>query len=164
MRSFRDNLGREWIIEIHVTAVKRVRAHLSLDLYSLLDDRLEALGALLADPVRFVDVLYVLCMDEAKELEVTDEDFGQGLGGDSLAAAQAAFLGEFADFFPDRKIRETIKRIFQAAKEVQEDLAARLEKRTEAIDIGSIVNRLTEQSSNSPESSESILGRIRSAV
>ena len=70
MRVFKDNAGRSWTIAIHVAAVKRVRGLLSLDLYSLLDERFAGLAKLLADPVDFVDVLYVLCKDDADRLGI----------------------------------------------------------------------------------------------
>ena len=65
MQSFKDNAGRVWVVQIHVSAVKRVRAIVGLDLYSLVDDRFQGLAKLLSDPVSLVDVLYVLCKDEA---------------------------------------------------------------------------------------------------
>ena len=38
MRTFTDNAGRTWTIQVNVTAVKRVRGLVGIDLYKLVDD------------------------------------------------------------------------------------------------------------------------------
>lgn len=153
MKSFRDNAGRAWVLAIHVLAVKRVRGMLGIDLYSLIDDRFQGLGKLLADPVQFVDVLYVLCKDEADRLGVTDEDFGRAMAGDAIELASTAFLEELTDFFPDPRVRAGIRKVIEASKRVRDSLMSRLENRLDAIDPEAEANRLSGSSGNSPGSS-----------
>ena len=65
MHTFADNLGRTWYVAVNVTTIRRVRGALDIDLYQLVDDGMQALGKLVADPVRLADVLYVLCKEDA---------------------------------------------------------------------------------------------------
>jgi hypothetical protein len=51
MRTFIDNAGRTWTLQINVAAVKRVRGLVNIDLYKLIDDGMEPLAKLVADPV-----------------------------------------------------------------------------------------------------------------
>jgi hypothetical protein len=151
MRVFKDNAGRSWTIAIHVAAVKRVRGLLSLDLYSLLDERFAGLAKLLADPVDFVDVLYVLCKDDADRLGITDEDFGRAMAGDSIEHARNAFLEEYADFFPDPRVRAGLRKVMAASAKVRDRMMSLMESRLDAIDPDSEAEKLIGSSGSLPE-------------
>ena len=163
MRAFTDNHGRTWTISIHVAAVKRCRALLDVDLYGLVDDGFDGLSKLLGDPVALVDVLYVLCRDEADKLGVSDEDFGRGLGGDGLGRAVDAFLEELTDFFPDPRVRGGLRRVIEAGRQVRDRLMDRMERKLDALDPDLEAERLSGTSGDSPASSASIRARSRSA-
>lgn len=152
MRSFVDNAGRSWTITINVFAVKRVRGLVGVDLYTLIEDSLNPLGKLLGDVVTFVDVLYVLCKDEADARGISDEDFGRSLSGDVLDQAMNAFLQELTDFFPDARVRTGIQKILIASRKVQAVLLDRIEEATNRINAESIADELTTSFSRSPES------------
>lgn len=156
MKTFRDNAGRPWTVVINVYAVKRVRGLLGLDLYSLVDDRFQGLGKLLADPVALVDVLYVLCKDEADKLGVSDEDFGRGMGGDAIEHASTAFLEELTDFFPEPRVRAGIRRVIEAGRKMRDSLLTHMEGSLAAIDPDAEARRLIGSSGSSPGSSGSI--------
>jgi hypothetical protein len=145
MHCFKDSGGRTWTIAIHVSAVRRCRAML----------RFEGLGKLLSDPCGLVDVLYVLCKDEADKLGVSDEDFGRGLGGDSLELATTAFLEELTDFFPDPRIRAGLARVMKASRELGGRMMDLAMARLDGLDIEAEANRLTASSGISRESSGS---------
>jgi hypothetical protein len=94
---FRDQTGRAWIVNVTVPDLKRVRESTGealgkMDLQKLLE--------MVADPERFVDVLFALV--GGQRVDVTGEDFGRSLGGDSLESAQTVFLRAWADFCPSR--------------------------------------------------------------
>jgi hypothetical protein len=154
MKTFKDNADRTWTIVVHVTAVKRCRALAEVDLYGLVNDGLQGLGRLLGDPVALVDVLYVLCKDEADKRGVTDEDFGRAMAGDAIEHATKAFLEELTDFFPDPRVRAGLQRTFDAiwtaTDRQRESLAANLDAIPPDPDPGA--TRSTEPSGNSPES------------
>lgn len=134
MHVFTDNLDRKWEVSINIFAVKKVRALLEVDLYQLLDDKLDKLNALLQDPCKLVDVIYVLCESQAKQERVSDEDFGRGLAGDAIGAATDAFIQELIDFFPDPKARESLRKLMAAGKKVSVKLLEHGERLIEELD------------------------------
>jgi len=114
MRTFVDASGRTWTIAINVAQVKRVRDALKIDLLDL--DKDLALE-LINDPVKLVDVIYVLCRDQALSATVSDEDFGRGMAGDAIDGATRALLEELADFFPNPRHRHNLKLVLAATFE-----------------------------------------------
>ena len=98
MRTFTDNAGRTWTIDVHVTAIKRVKSLTNVNLLDLGEGKL--LEQLSSDPVLLVDVLYALCKPEADARHISDEDFGMAMAGDAIDHATTALLEELVDFFP----------------------------------------------------------------
>ena len=98
MKSFTDAQGRAWTVVVNVSAVKRVRDLLDVDLIDVAGG--ELLSRLADDPCLLVDVLYVLCKAEADAKGVSDEDFGKGMVGGVLDEAASALMKELLDFFP----------------------------------------------------------------
>ena len=163
MHTFRDNAGRTWTVAIDIAAIKRVRSLLDIDLLEVLPGKGvpgRGLGIVDRDPVLFVDILYVLCKPEADRAEVTDEEFGRGLGGDALLAASDAFTEAFISFYPSPRDRKRMRRAV-------EHMSAMLEKRRDSLDSNlestveqAIERRLAECGASSgkpPEQSVSIL-------
>lgn len=155
MKTFQDNAGRIWTIAVNVAAIKRARALIGVDVYKLIDDRMTGLGELLSDPVTFVDLLYVLCKDEADKLGVSDEDFGRGMAGDALDAATSAFVSELIDFFPNPRLRAGLRKVIEKGRQVNDGLVEMLEARIDRIDPRTEAAKLFASSGGSPESSES---------
>jgi hypothetical protein len=116
MAVFRDAKGRDWTVVVDTTTVKPVRESLQID---LLDTSGRTLERLADEPALLVDVLWVLCRDEAKERGVTDIQFGQALVGDSIDAATAALMEAVTDFFPSRK-RDVLRRASAMAERVRQ--------------------------------------------
>jgi len=118
MRSFKDNADRTWTITLNVFAVKKVRDLLNVDLLDLGGDQAEPgnglLYRLIADPVLLVDVLYVICKDQADGANVSDEQFGRAMAGDVIDAATRAFLEELADFTPSPRDRARARKVIDA--------------------------------------------------
>jgi len=142
MKSFADNAGRTWLISINVTAVKRCRALAKVDLYGLVDKKFEGLGNLLGDPIALVDVIYVLCQDEADKLGISDEDFGRAMAGDAIEHATNAFLEELTDFFPDPRVRAGLTKVIQAGRKVLDRVMQEQEIRINALDVDSVAKTL----------------------
>ena len=166
MKTFTDNAGRTWTVAVNVGAVKRVKDLTGVNLASaVFGDVVEKLAE---DPVLLCDVLYALCKPEAEANGVTDEQFGQAMGGDAIDTATTALLEELVSFFPSRR-RSVLQKVLDkhehlegvvlasAAKRLESDLLDRaVQKEMEKLDA-----RLEEQiaggsSGNSPASSESI--------
>lgn len=115
MKSFKDGAGRTWDVEIDAWLIKQVAARTGVQLARLLDDNWALWGELVKDPVKFVDVLFVLVGDRAEKLGVSEEQFFRGLSGDPLEAAYEAFRGAFADFSP-RHLRAILNAASDKAK------------------------------------------------
>lgn len=158
MKAFKDNADRTWVISINVYAVKKLRALLDVDLYGLVEDRFQALGELISDPVRLVDVIYVLCKDEADKLGITDEDFGRSMAGDVIEHASNAFLAELVDFFPDTRVRMGLTKVLDMSREVKNRMVDQALQEMDGINLDSIVKRLRESSGTLPEQSVLIPG------
>jgi hypothetical protein len=164
MKTFSDNAGRTWVISINVSTIKRVRGLLDgFDLLSLVNDKFDGLGKLLSDPVKLVDVIYVICKDEADKLNITDEEFGRSMAGDAIEHATNAFMAELTDFFPDPRTRTGIRKVIETSQKVRDRLMDRMMENMENLDVNSVVSRLNGLSGNSRESSESTLDHSRFA-
>src|SRR5690606_36486963 len=98
MRTFKDSEGREWAIAINVATARRVKDLAGVDLLSASDGKL--LHELADDPMLLANVLWAIVQPQAQSREVSDEQFGQALGGESIDKATTALLQELVDFFP----------------------------------------------------------------
>lgn len=98
MRTFKDRAGREWVVEINVGTVKRVRSLLAVNLLDAVGGQL--LETLAGDPEQLCNVIYAILKPQADAKGVTDQQFGESMAGDAIAAATDALLEELADFFP----------------------------------------------------------------
>jgi len=100
MAKFTDGLKREWTITVTTGAIKKVRKALNID---LADIDQATYSRLANDPILLVDLLWLLMEAAAKQREVTEESFAEGLVGDPIDSATAALLEAVADFFPAQK-------------------------------------------------------------
>ncbi len=103
MRTFVDTAQRSWQIAITLDAVRRVRDLLGVDLLGLTDGEPPLLTRLGTDIVLLCDVVFAIVKPQADAAGVTDQQFGESLGGDAIAEAAEAFWGELTDFF--RRLR-----------------------------------------------------------
>lgn len=163
MKSFTDNIGRVWTVNVNVGTVKRVRALCGVDIAGIVTmeadgrPKVELLERLASDPVLLVDVLYAVCKEEADAKNVSDIEFGRSMAGDSIEAATVALLDEIIDFFPEAK-RRVFAKILAATRRFQEKTKTELAKLLSdpALDgkIDAALEQLTRLSSNSPGSAE----------
>jgi len=158
MHSFIDSENRVWEVSINVAAVKRVRGLLDVDLYKLLDDGFKPLSALLADPVLVADVLFCLCQSQAERRNISDEDFGRSLAGDVITQAAETFVEELIDFFPDARVRASLRKAILAGKAVREKVLSHAEKILDSINPETEATKWINSSGISPESSAAIPG------
>jgi hypothetical protein len=168
MRVFSDYQNRTWSVAINVAAVKRVRGLVGVDLLALVNEGMEPLSRLLADPVRLADVLYCLCKDEADARQVSDEDFGRALYGDAIGWAAEAFVEELFDFFPDARARVGMRKVLEMSHRLKAKMMDQAEQALDQLDLDSLAQQLMstpgKPSTNSPESSESTPTRSLSVV
>ena len=134
LKTFKDANGESWRIKITIGKVKEVRDFVldkdgkPVDLFEFVNDNLAY--RLFIDPVLFVDVLWVLCKDEAVGRKLTKEAFQDLLNGETLEEAERAFVEAFVDFFPQAQkgqvltIAETAAQFRQTLRETQQKAVA----------------------------------------
>lgn len=117
MSKFTDTEGRVWNVQLSVYLAKQVKQRLNVD---LLNEQIhETLASLTDDIVKGVDVLYVLCSQQAEKNNVTDEEFGRSLSGDVLFDGINAMVEALIDFFPNPKKRMWIRKLWEKSTDHQ---------------------------------------------
>lgn len=112
MKPFKDNEGRTWSVSVTVSAIKRVRDLLGVDLLKVTEGTL--LQELAGDPVLLVDVVFALCKPEADKRGISDVEFGEAMAGDAIDAATVAVLEDLVDFFrsgPRARLRKALAKM-----------------------------------------------------
>ena len=133
MRTFKDNAGRTWSVTLNVLQMKRIRAHLGIDLVNVITldaggkVKVDLVDRIANDPCLLVDILWVCVEEEAKAAGVTDEQFGRSLAGDAIEDATRAFLDELVDFFPGAK-RLFLKKAVEVSRKYTGEMTGVLEK------------------------------------
>lgn len=121
MHNFVDNENETWGVHIDPYTARRVRNAVGFDLLATFTA--EALSKLADDPALLVDVLYVVCREQADARGVTPEGFGSRLIGDAVESATDALLRALADFFPKWK-RAILLRVLELTREAVDRDAA----------------------------------------
>ena len=145
MRSFKDNQGRQWSVEINVTAIKRVRGLTGEDLMQVIEGTL--IEKLIRDPVLLCDVVYAICKPEADARSVSDEEFGKAMAGDAIEAATTAVLEELVGFCPSPRDRANLGRVLQATRKVMDRARDLVEKKLDSGELDRLADRLLAEGS-----------------
>ncbi len=142
MRTFKDNAGRQWSVEINVAALKRVRGLTGTDLMQVIEGTL--IEKLIRDPVLLCDVVYAICKPEAETRTppVSDEEFGKAMAGDAIEAATTAVLEELVGFCPSPRDRANLGRVLQATTKVMERARDLVEKKLDSGELDRLADRL----------------------
>ena len=159
MRTFKDNGGRTWTVELNVHQMKRIRARLGVDLVNVIaldaggKVKVDLVDRIANDPCLLVDILWVCVEEEAKAAGVTDEEFGRSLAGESIEEATRAFLDELVDFFPGAK-RLFLKKAVELSRKFGGEMTEALGKALEDPELERRVEESMRSSASSPASSE----------
>jgi hypothetical protein len=132
MKTFNDNSGRSWTIEVNVATVKRVRSLTGVNLLEVVEGTL--IERFIRDPVLLCDVVYAVCKPQADERQpsVSDEEFGRAMAGDAIELATTALLEELVSFSPSPRDRKNLGRVLEAAKRVMDKARDLIETRLES--------------------------------
>lgn len=126
MRQFKDGQDRTWDVTVTVATLRRVRNELQgpdgtrFELMDLASVGSPAFQRVMEDPIELCDVLYAVCLPQAKERGLDADRFGELLAGDVLREATNALLGSIADFSPSPAIRAALGREMNALMEATE--------------------------------------------
>ena len=119
--AFKDNTGREWILRIDPIVLGDLRKELDVDLGKLDQGTMQRLAD---DICLLVDVLWVICREQAEAASITDRQFGRSIYGDSIDSATTALLDAIADFSPARQ--RSLLRCLAEKQEALKDKAFRM--------------------------------------
>lgn len=128
MPKFTDNRGREWVVDLNVTTAKTVRKLANVDLLKILEGDSELLARLATDPILLVDVIYVLCKDQADKAGISDEEFGRAMAGDAIDGAARALQESLVLFPRSPKDRENLGRVMAATEAAMDQVRDRTTK------------------------------------
>jgi hypothetical protein len=159
MKIFKDSKGRTHQVTINVASVRTVRDHKKLDLWRAFDGQGEVLQQLLADPITFVEVVYLLTGGKSGD-EAAEADFCRGIDGDTLDRLTTAFQEELLDFFPPPR-RAILKRMLGKARELTTAAESQASRQIDALKVEDFLDDLSRRGNGSPTvrpaSSDSIL-------
>ncbi len=116
MKVFKDTTGREWTVAVNVSAVKRVRDLLGIDLMDALGGSL--VSKLISDHVLLVNIVYAVCKPQTDAAGITDEEFGERMAGDAIDDATDALLDELVSFSPNPRDRAALGKVLEKTREV----------------------------------------------
>ncbi len=160
MKTFKDNAGRTWTVEVNIATVKRVRSLVNIDLMDIInkDDHENLMNRLTLDPILMCNVVYAICKPDADKINVDDENFGRAMAGDAIGHAYMALMEELVDFFPEEK-RQVLHKALLKQKQVEKKAAkaARLYIENPELDkkIDAEIRNIIASYGNSPVSRES---------
>ncbi len=160
MKTFVDNAGRTWTIQVNVDVIRRVRDLVKVNLLEVVEGKL--LEQLISDPLLLCDIIYVICKPEADAQKISDVDFGRAMAGDAIDGATTALLEELVDFFPAGRRRVLSKALARLRKFETAALTA-VETRLESPELENQLQNLlavqrstpSNSSGSAPECSES---------
>ncbi len=138
MKTFKDNAGNEWSVEINVSALKRIRSLTGTDLLEVISGG-DLLERLMRDPVLLCDILYALVKPQADQKQISDETFGAAMAGDAIDSATAALLDELVAFCPSPRDRANLGRVLMVVRSAMDKARDVVEARLEGGEIERIV-------------------------
>ena len=103
MKTFKDSKNVSWDISITVGTIKRIKDITGIDVFEESAKQKNIFITVSEDPILLCNILYAICKPQADERKITDEQFGESMGGDAIEHATNCFIEELIDFFPSAK-------------------------------------------------------------
>lgn len=117
--AFKDKTGRTWAMELNAPLIRKIQQTLGVNLVDL---KADPIGQIETDPLLFVDILWMIV--EADAGDVTDEEFGRALAGESVIDAAGEALAEaIVNFSPSGK-RSLIRSLREQNRKVQDQASS----------------------------------------
>ena len=143
MKTFTDNASRDWVIEINVASLKRVKGLTGTDLIALAVSMDTSVAERLAsDPILLCDVLYAVSKPQADERGVSDEEFGRSMAGDAIESATVALLEDIVGFCPSPRDRAALGRVLTAIRDARAKARDLVDKNLDRMIEGGEIDRI----------------------
>lgn len=129
MKVIADSKGDKWELTINVDAVRRVKAHAGVDLFSIVQNNNTLLVDLADNVMLLAEVGLAILRPLIEKLGLTDDQFYERMDGAALGQLREAITGELADFFqssPEKAahLRRANEAINQARQQAAQQIAA----------------------------------------
>jgi hypothetical protein len=112
---YTDKFGRDWRLEFTYGNAKRIKSELKLDFVNAHNGK--ALEAITSDDDLLCTVLWMLCEEQATEAGVSNQQWADGIDGDTMGKAIVAVEIAVLNFTPPAR-RPVMKTILDRAAEV----------------------------------------------
>jgi hypothetical protein len=161
MSSFKDAVGRLWVIEANTASIKRVRLMTQVDLLNVFDGKLYP--QLLNDSVLMSEVAWAFVQPKAAIMPVTQAQFDESLDGNAIAGMNAAVSEAMISFFQNDKPETAagLSKMLEMRTQMGQAVIKRIGEMTlesvmATIDKSKTPTASESSSTNLPASSESI--------
>jgi len=163
MREFRDDQGRPWQVALTVAAARRVRDNVTVEAegqkvpFDIVDvaSISTTMQVLRGQYTTLAEALYYVLVAQVEAKGLTQDQFLDGLRGDSLDAGAKALEAELIDFFPER-LRRMVGLLAAKMDEASSELMAKAEKAMSEATVSDLLEASGTPSTRPQESSESI--------
>ena len=153
--TFNDSQGTTWNVEITIDTLRRVRAHMDVDLGDLTAGDPPLLTQIETDIVMLINIVYLCVKPQLDAAGIDDETFAARLGGEAAQAAHDAFWQALELFFQSLHRTEQVRAIAMQLQLIEKIVAAG-EARMTGIDLDKIVDQaFSDLPTNLPASSAS---------
>jgi hypothetical protein len=102
LAKFKDRENKEWAVDVTAGHLKPLREDFGIDLRDALKPEDNSLAAVLSDPEKFGQVLWVFCGPQAEKAGIGPEDFAFRFDGETIERAATALWQAVWDFFRPR--------------------------------------------------------------
>ena len=144
--TFKDKKDRSWTFDITVDTIKRVRQFCDVDLMEV--GGANFLENVVADEIKMVNMFFIILEDQAKEQNISDEDFGKALAGDEIDDASLAFMEGLTNFFRPSK-REAAKKLLAKTNQIADEMFKKAGLEADQIDPEKEVTKYIESMKDS---------------
>ena len=153
MAKFLDAENRSWEPEVNVVTIGRVRTALKINLLELLLPG-STLADQLSDPCLLVDILFLLCKDQADKLGIDDVAFGKAMTPDGIEDGWSSAL-EGVVLFSPRGLRPAHQKVLLKAKQYQAAAAEKIKTLVAGTEFEAMLDRELQKRLNPQETQPS---------
>ena len=98
--TFTDKIGESWELELNVGLIEDVKEITGVDFDKVLNEPENIATLLFAQPKKLVEVLWVMCKEQADKRNIEPKAFGYRFDRESIDLAANALIGSIISFYP----------------------------------------------------------------
>lgn len=117
METFKDCLGRNWVLNLTYNLADKIKADHGVDLLDLEDIGKTFVKFQSLDMRLFFEVLWTMIEKQADAAGITEESYGEGMDGEATARAMEAFEKAIVNFSQSPEQRKVKENLFRASHE-----------------------------------------------